>query len=176
MAITLLSLSPVLANEDSAAHFFTMDKEYWSKGLKPPEGSGSVHIPSNKRGVADRVESIARDELGSKWVNSALKLAKIESSYVCHATGPKTSHGRAQGVLQVMPGSARALGYDPSRLRECDYGIRAGVAHMRRCIESGVTTEREMAACHVAGWRGWNVQLARRAERYKRHYIRLARV
>lgn len=169
-AVTLLSLSPALANEDSAAHFFMMDKEYWSKGLRGPE----VSVPSNKRAVANKVEQIARDELGSRWVNSALKLAKIESSYVCHATGPKTSHGRAQGVLQVLPGSARALGYDPSRLRECDYGIRVGVAHMKRCIESGVTTEREMAACHVAGWRGWNVKLARRAEKYKQHYIRLA--
>lgn len=172
MAVTLMSVCPALAwaDDDNAAAFFAKDAAYWSKGLKAPEAGAA---PS-RQGVAAQVERIARDELGSRWVNSALKLAKIESSYVCQATGPKTSHGRAQGVLQVLPGSARALGYDPGRLRECDYGIRVGVAHMKRCIESGVTTEREMAACHVAGWRGWNVKLARRSERYKQHYIRLA--
>jgi hypothetical protein len=176
MVLTLLSFSPALANDDSAANFFALDKEYWSKGLKAPEGGAFSSAPVARTEVAKAVARIAQEQLGTQWVASAMKLAKIESSYTCRATGPKTSHGRAKGVLQVMPGSARALGYDPNRLHECEYGIRAGIAHMRRCLEAGVSSEREMAACHVAGWRGWNIKLAKRHERYKQHYIRLALV
>jgi hypothetical protein len=73
-----------------------------------------------------------------------------------------------------MPKSAVALGYDPARLHECEYGIRAGVEHMKACIDSGVKTPKQMAACHVAGVLGWNRRLSYKAEKYKRYYIQLA--
>lgn len=135
-----------------------------------------VRTQSNlrKQAVAEMVAAETARRLGAQWVPTALKLAKIESSFNCGAVGPKTRHGNARGVLQVMPGSARALGYDPRRLNECQYGIAAGVAHMVSCVQSGVRTHAQMASCHVAGVRGWQVRLNARAEKYRREYIRLA--
>ena len=113
-------------------------------------------------------------QIGAQWTPTALRIAKLESGYRCNATGPKTRQGRARGVFQVMPGTARAMGYNPARLHECGYGIAAGVAHMRLCIASGVRTPTQMASCHVAGTHGWKVRLNARAERYKQAYVRNA--
>ncbi len=179
--ILVLSASPALASSDmSSAEFFARDKESnWTGTLRGdfgPSETVAMTAPSSekKRAVAKIVARQAANRLGSKWVPTALKLAKIESSYNCGAIGPRTRHGRAVGTLQVLPKSAVALGYDPRRLRECEYGIAAGVAHMEKCLAAGVETHRQMAACHVAGWAGWNRRLARRSENYKQHYIRLA--
>lgn len=123
--------------------------------------------------VAKKVAHQAETRLGAHWVPTALALAKIESGLNCRATGPRTRHGRAKGVLQVMPASARALGYDHRRLHDCDYGIAAGIAHMESCVRAGVRTHTDMAKCHVAGVGGWRTRLNRSAERYKKRYARL---
>ncbi len=113
-------------------------------------------------------------QIGAQWAPTALRIAKLESGYRCNATGPKTRHGRARGVFQVMPATARSMGYNPARLHECGYGIAAGVSHMRLCIASGVRTQAQMASCHVSGFHGWKVRLKPRAERYKQKYVRNA--
>ena len=110
-------------------------------------------------------------QIGAQWTPTALRIAKLESGYRCNAVGPKTRHGRARGVFQVMPGTARSMGYNPARLHECGYGIAAGVSHMRLCIASGVRTQAQMASCHVSGTHGWKVWLKPRAERYKQKYV-----
>jgi hypothetical protein len=113
-------------------------------------------------------------QIGAQWTPTALRIAKLESGYRCNAVGPKTRHGRARGVFQVMPATARGMGYDPRRLNECQHGIAAGVTHMRLCIASGVRTQAQMASCHVSGFHGWKVRLKPRAERYKQKYVRNA--
>ena len=175
MALTLLSNPAKAIEEEWTGHFFMTDKTYVAMAAKNNVWNVSAaKVPDSKQPVADAVARIAKEELGEKWVQSALKLAKIESNYTCKINGPRTAHGHAKGVFQVIDSSARALGYDPKRLHECDHGIRAGIAHMKRCLEAGVADHRQMAACHVAGWAGWNVKLARRHERYKQQYIQLA--
>jgi len=161
------------------AEFFARDKaNSWTGPLvnvvASPYGTLPKYMPAKKQEVARIVEREAKAKLGSQWVKTALKLAKIESSYNCAAVGPRTRHGHARGVLQVLPSSARALGFDPSRLNECEYGVAAGLAHMAACIRSGVTTHAQMAACHVSGVAGWQRKLHARAEKYRREYIRLA--
>lgn len=113
-------------------------------------------------------------QIGSQWVQTALRIAKLESGFRCNAVGPRTRQGRAKGVFQVMPQTARGMGYNPARLHECGYGIAAGIAHMRLCIASGVRTQAQMASCHVSGFHGWKVRLNARAERYKAKYVRNA--
>lgn len=178
VTIMMLATTPALADMN-AAEFFARDKaQSWAGPLvntvASPYGTLPRHMPAKKEAVARIVAREAQARLGAQWVNTALKLAKIESSYNCGAIGPRTRHGHARGVLQVLPSSARSLGFDPSRLNECDYGVRVGVAHMASCIKAGVRTHAQMAACHVAGVGGWNKRLARRPETYKQHYIRLA--
>lgn len=94
----------------------------------------------------------ARQQLGEQWVGVADRLAFKESTWNARAVGPRTRHGRALGVLQVLPSSARALGYpDAKRLLEPAYGAAAGVAHMARCVRMGATTETQMIRCHNRG-------------------------
>lgn len=178
IATAMLVATPALADM-TAAEFFSRDKSNsWTGPLvntvASPYGTIPKHMPAKKEAVARIVAREAQSRLGSQWVNTALKLAKIESNYNCGAVGPRTRHGHARGVLQVLPSSAKALGYDASRLNECEYGTAVGVAHMDACIRAGVRTHAQMAACHVAGVGGWNKRLARRPETYKQHYIRLA--
>tara|TARA_R110000868_G_scaffold6894_4_gene38283 strand:- start:7424 stop:7861 length:438 start_codon:yes stop_codon:yes gene_type:complete len=113
-------------------------------------------------------------QIGAQWTPTALRIAKLESGYRCNATGPKTRHGRARGVFQVMPATARGMGYNPARLHECGYGIAAGIAHFKMCIKHGVKTNAEMASCHISGWGAFKKRLNPKAEKYRQKYIRLA--
>jgi soluble lytic murein transglycosylase-like protein len=112
-------------------------------------------------------------ELGSQWVPVSLRIAKLESGFDPNVVGPRTRHGHAVGLFQLLPSSARALGYSPSRLREAEYNTDAGIAHMRSCIASGVSTDWEMSLCHVAGPMGWNRRLRKRSQRYKVSYAKM---
>jgi hypothetical protein len=175
IALALLAATPSMADEMSAAEFFHRDKANDWKSSSPYGFIPSRNfIPQDKHKVAQLITWAVSQDLGPGWQNIALKLVKIESNYNCNAVGPKTKQGRAVGLFQIMPKTAIAMGMEPAKLKDCSYNIQAGVEHMRRCIASGVTTERDMAACHVAGWGGWNIRLARRPERYKQQYIRLA--
>jgi hypothetical protein len=178
--LTLLAVAfatPALASTDmSNAEFFA--RAQTGNWVDPPHTDRFSPTPrpqeQRKNAVADMVARETARQIGSQWVPTALKLAKLESNFNCRAVGPRTRHGNARGVLQVMPGSARALGYDPRRLNECSYGIAAGVAHMSACLKSGVRTHAQMASCHVAGTHGWKVRLNKKSERYKQRYVRLA--
>ena len=112
-------------------------------------------LPAQGATVQRMVETRAEQVLGRQWVGTAVLLARKESGFRCNAVGPRTRHGRALGVFQVMPGSAKALGYQYSKLVDCRYGIDAGLAHMKLCLAHGVRTERQMMSCHLHGVAGW---------------------
>ena len=134
-----------------------------------------VGMSDSKSKVAKMVADEARSRLGEKYVNSALKITNLESRFRCHVLGPKTRHGRAVGPLQVLPSSAAALGVHNMH-GNCKAQIVAGILHMDRCLKSngGSMTYKQLSACHVAGWGGWNKRLNRKAENYKQQYIRMA--
>ena len=108
---------------------------------------------AEKRAVAKMVADEATRQIGFKWVPVALKIAKVESGFNCASIGPWTRHGHAYGVMQTLYGSAVSLGYSgPAMgLLNCEAGIKFGVLHMARAIESGATTIEQMAAFHVGG-------------------------
>ena len=182
LALVALSMAaPALADEMSAAEYFARDKaNNWTGELVYPSNPyGKLvklsKMTAEKQKVADAIKRHVTAQLGDKWVDTALRIAKLESGFACHAKGPKTRHGNAKGVFQLIDSSARTLGFDPAQMYDCEQNILAGVAHMKACIEQGGVREpREMAACHVAGWANWNVKLARRPERYKQRYVSLA--
>ena len=169
MTALALASSPALANEEDTGSFFRQEA-----AKKEAASLTKIAVSQKQKIVVDQIARVVRQELGEQWVESALKIAKIESGYNCKATGPKTRHGNAKGVFQMMDSSARALGFDPAKMHDCNENIAAGVAHMKVCISYGVKDPRGMAACHVAGWNHWNVKLARQHERYKQQYIRMA--
>jgi hypothetical protein len=172
LAAILLALP---AHAEGAADFFRADLE--RRGLSGASGAPArVALPPHRSGVAKAVHARASARLGPRWGDFAVRLSKIESGHRCHVLGPRTRSGRAVGPLQIMPRSAAGLGFtDVKRLhRDCAYQIAAGVAHMERCLAAGAATPRLMAACHVAGWHGFQRRLNPRAQAYKRAYVRLA--
>ncbi|CAB4130544.1 LT_GEWL domain containing protein [uncultured Caudovirales phage] len=164
MAAALLSSQALAIEEEDAGAFFRSQVILQTDRF----------VPFKKQEVVEKIAKKVSQELGEKWVQGALKIAKLESGFNCKATGPMTRHGRAKGLFQMIDSSAKSLGFDPKKMHDCDENIAAGVAHMKMCIQYGVVDARGMAACHVAGWGNWNVRLARRPERYKQHYIKLA--
>lgn len=123
------------------------------KEVAPRPFAQEAGLSVAKRVVADIVARETRQQLGQKWVATAIKIAKVESGLSCHVTGPSTHIGHALGVMQVMPSSARALGYagPMSGLLNCQTGAEIGVAHMVHCLSIGADTPAQMAACHVGG-------------------------
>jgi hypothetical protein len=183
LALVALSMATsAAAMEDmTAAEFFARDKaNKWTGDLVYPSNPyGKLvklsKMTPEKQEVVAAIQRHVTAQLGSKWVDTALRIAKLESGFSCRAKGPRTRHGNAKGVFQLIDSSARTLGFSPAQMYDCEQNILAGVAHMKACIEQGGVREpREMAACHVAGWANWNVKLARRPERYKQRYVSLA--
>jgi hypothetical protein len=182
-SLTMAALThPLGAEPESAAEFFYKDKLYWSKGVSAPStlawagGLSPVSSRSpDKETVAKMVAYAAREKLGHDRVADTLRLTRLESGFRCNVLGPKTRHGRAVGPLQVLPKSAEALGISTQDLHsDCRAQIEAGLRHMEKCISVGARTYNQLAACHVAGWQGWNKRLSRQAERYKQKYVKMA--
>lgn len=105
-----------------------------------------------QRKVAVLVAERAGAVLGKEWQETAVHIAHKESRFTCAATGPQAKGSRAMGVMQVMPGTARSMGFNPKHLHDCRYGIDAGVEHMRRCLDAGATNQKSMIRCHQTGW------------------------
>ena len=84
------------------------------------------------------------ERLGAQWVPVALRIAHIESGGRCNAR-----NGKALGIFQVInPGQ---FGVSSGQALTCEGGVRAGVAHMERCIRNGARTNAQMMACHNSG-------------------------
>jgi len=177
-AIIAAAVSAILASsltsvawdgDDNPAIFFARDRGQSSTYSPPHE-----NLNGSKMKVAQEIANKVRSRMGEEWVVPALKIAKIESSYTCNVRGPKTRHGRAVGPLQVLPSSAMSLGISVADLHSsCIMQIEAGIRHMERCIKKGAKTPAQMSSCHVSG-NPFNGRLARKAERYRQQYIRLA--
>jgi len=180
----LVSSSVVsISEEETAAEFFRKDQERMGKIHAEAEcimfcqsfyGEQDFSAPKTK--VTSMIVAETEQKIGKRWVTTMLSIAKVESSYQCNAVGPRLGKGhhgeRAMGIFQVLPSSARQLGYSGSKseLLSCSKGIEIGLAHAKRCLDWGVKSPAEMASCHVAG-PAWNYPLKRRHENYKRKYV-----
>jgi len=82
--------------------------------------------------------------IGSQWVGTALRIAKIESGFRCNAR-----NGRAVGIFQNT--NPAMFGVSRGEALTCSGGIRAGVAHMAMCIGKGARTGAQMMRCHNSG-------------------------
>lgn len=121
--------------------------------------SGESHaVPKEKtkdlpRGRAQEVIArAAREKLGERWVGIALAQAKRESSF--NPLARNRSSG-ASGVFQVLPSTARGMGYDPKKLFDLEYGTKVGIAYMGKCIEAGVVNDSQMNSCFLRGFYKW---------------------
>jgi hypothetical protein len=173
--------------EETSAEFFRKDHERMAAAQGKINAEAECLIfcqsawtlneaPQAQNKVSRLIVVETERKLGKKWVSTMLQIAKVESGYRCNAVGPrlgKSHHGeRAMGVFQVLPSSAKQLGFKGSKeeLLSCDGGIQVGLAHAKRCLDWGVSSMAEMASCHVSG-QNWNVPLKRRSAKYRRQYI-----
>ena len=85
-------------------------------------------------------------------VTLALAVAWKESRHQCGAVGRPTRGGRAQGPLQIMPGSARGLGHRGGPLANCADGLRFGMMHLARCYRLASGHHQRAWRCHETGF------------------------
>lgn len=152
MAIAALSFvytTPVAAYTDPIADIFDsiFDQPQYEAHVRykhrsrhyyrqPIEATGGVSAM-----IADHVSA----RIGSEWVPTALKIARIESGGRC---GVVNRIG-ATGIFQVM--HPERFGVSRAAARTCSGGIAAGVAHMEACIAKGAHTSSQMMRCHNSG-------------------------
>lgn len=122
----------------------------------------SLSTPVN----ASDATSIVRSEavLQGVPVSFALKVARVESGIKCG----KTNKSGATGPLQIMPRSARALGYKGAIGKApCATQTRYGMKHLALCYRGAHGNQRVAAACHYQG-----VSALRRVSRAGAAYAR----
>jgi soluble lytic murein transglycosylase-like protein len=79
-------------------------------------------------------------------VHFALRVAKVESGVQCGRTGAAGE----KGPLQILPSTARALGYKNIRAASCATQTDAGMKHLAICWKKTRNLWRA-AACHNQG-------------------------
>ena len=156
---------PAQASETSA-EFFARDRGMMNVQTKAKTKDQSAN--KAKEVIAREVSAT----LGPIWVPLALLQAKRESSFRPNAIGIKLGkrHGyqRAVGIFQILPSTARGLGFDPRFLTNLDYGVKVGIAYMRECIKVGVKTSSQMNQCFLHGYYGWGKRYAKKRNHIKR--------
>lgn len=82
-------------------------------------------------------------------VTFALKMAKIESGVQC---GRRNARSTASGPLQVLKGTARALGYRGDiRRASCATQTHYGVKHLAMCYRGARGNQALAKRCHQTG-------------------------
>lgn len=149
-AATIASAVVTRATEDmSPAEFFARDK---AKNFKTENFYGDLSYmktPKSKIEVMNKVATRATAE--GIPVNFALRITKVESGFQCHVVGPKTKHGRAQGVMQILPSTAARLGHQGGDLANCEDGLAYGMAYLSLCYQLAGKDEAKASACYVGG-------------------------
>lgn len=77
----------------------------------------------------------------------ALRISKVESGHRCNAVG----RNGERGPLQVLPSTARHMGYRNIARASCASQIDAGMAYLRYCYREAGGNQRRAAACYNGG-------------------------
>lgn len=120
-------------------------------------------IDTNKDGY--RAVAVAARNHGLD-IKLALRMARQESGGHCNA---QSGQG-AQGVMQVMPGTARMHGVRGG-LKSCQIGADVGVREMKKCLGLTGGNVRQALACYNAG-PAWIGTKESKLPRETRNYIR----
>lgn len=82
-------------------------------------------------------------------VEFALRVAEVESGISCGDTNRVSG---ATGPLQILPSSARALGFRGNIIRaSCATKTEYGMKHLAMCYHGADGNRRRAAACHYQG-------------------------
>lgn len=110
----------------------------------------AVGCQTSRAGSPDMFAAAARKQ--GVPVALAHAVIRVESGGRCNAVGPATRAGRGMGPLQILPSSARGLGYrgPVSALATCGAGLTYGMKHLAMCWHMTGNVQ-QAARCHVGG-------------------------
>ena len=82
-------------------------------------------------------------------VDLALRVGRAESGLQCH----RHNKSGASGPLQIMPSTARAMGYGGPSIRRASCAVQTewGMRHLAMCYRGAKGDRRVAAACHYQG-------------------------
>lgn len=95
-------------------------------------------------------------------VEFALQVANKETGVQCGKVG---SSGE-RGPLQILPSTARQLGYKNIRKASCAEQTDAGMQHLAKCYRGMGGNRWFTAACHNQGFSAISGKVKKRAKRY----------
>lgn len=95
-------------------------------------------------------------------VEFALQVAKKETGVRCGEIGASGE----RGPLQILPSTARHLGYTDIRKASCAEQTDAGMAHLAKCYRGVGGNRWHAAACHNQGFSAISGKVKKRAKRY----------
>jgi soluble lytic murein transglycosylase-like protein len=95
-------------------------------------------------------------------VELALQVAEKETGVQCGKVG---SSGE-RGPLQILPSTARQLGYKNIRKASCSEQTDAGMKHLAKCYRGMGGNRWFTAACHNQGFSAISGRVKKQAKRY----------
>lgn len=96
-------------------------------------------------------------------VELAIAISEMESNHRCSAVGRMGE----RGPLQILPSTARSIGFHNVEAAGCAYQIRAGVRHLAICFNRSGRNPWLAAACHNQGFSVLEkAKVSRKAKRY----------
>ncbi len=140
--ILALCLTPAVGHAQNALEWAAGGMGRIVQPLRPAAAERRAVEP--RGAIQTMIAEHVSARIGSQWVSTALRIAKIESGFRCNAR-----NGRAVGIFQNT--RPEAFGVSRAAALTCEGGIRAGVAHMARCIAMGARTPSQQMTCHNTG-------------------------
>ena len=115
--------------------------------VSPALFAGALLLPAQAYDAAGYVTAEARKQ--GVPIGFALKMARIESGVKCNNHNKKSS---ASGPLQILRGSARALGYRGDiRRASCATQTHYGMKHLAMCYRAAKGNQALAKRCHQQG-------------------------
>lgn len=107
----------------------------------------ALFSPAHASDASHYVKSAARSQ--GVPVGFALKMARIESGVRCGQRNPRST---ASGPLQVLKGTARAMGYKGDiRRASCATQTHYGMKHLAMCYRGARGNQALARRCHQQG-------------------------
>lgn len=145
----LLAFVPETARADQSPIGFLLQQKPGAGALEKASLRGNARTTDLPAGsAADAIRRSASTH--GVPASLALRVAWIESRHRCNAVNPRSG---ASGPLQIMPASARGMGYrgPVSALRSCGAGLVYGMLHLKNCYRLAGGSESAASACHLSG-------------------------
>ncbi|MFH0994507.1 MAG: lytic transglycosylase domain-containing protein [Pseudomonadota bacterium] len=140
-----ISLSPEAGVDDRSQNTSPSGLNYSLNALSPPSGRGASQIRTSA--TSQKIEKAIQDAAAQYQISPKLikGVVKAESNYDANAVSP----AGAQGLMQLMPGTARDLGVtNPFDIKQ---NIDGGVRYLKKMMDMFGGNIRKALSAYNAG-------------------------